>query len=993
MNPGRIGTDSTDAHVVDSHSTRTRRLLERAILKLRSTLWSRRWTIIVHSVLLCGLLLSIFRTYLGSDGLLLYRDWVWPLSLAHPNQIVNVYDPGLWSNAGPDPEGYTRAASSWPVVWLSDLGLGSVRVEQAFVIYAFVVAYLLTFTSATVFIKWARVTGTPFKIEAIRSCFVVVSFANPAALQWLAGMYYTALWSIPILQILFFTPLLAGRLRTMRLPVFSGLALGLGATLDPRIWFWGFVILVPLYVFVIVSQTSRAAIVRQAVITVFLSLPGAILAGFSYLWTGLLSSPVRANTSSVLATVSSNASFPNVLRLQGYWWSLITYAPPSLSILPGGQSLLPSAGLPAFEILPGEAVTFVWLGTLYLIPIVAFACFFNAGVRRRAVPFVCIAVVGIAVASGTNWPFGFLASGELAAGNLPAIGPIFQTIFAGPWYAQTVTEAAFVVLIMLTMIAAVDFRSEFGLRIWRNPPSERSGSAVKLVPPTGVGKRRGALLVVLLVVILLFSSWQLFTGSLYPAGYSPDVSPNGIPSAGAIQGSTPPAADLTVYNQLSSNASSFNVDWPGPATMDAQGPFAPGLADYSYLWNGRSSPSLAMNSPKPFANPPGLTYLIAHDDTQPTSALLSEFGVKFVVVDNMTSDALEQAFGVKSIPQILSFFKNCSNLALIGSYPPTTWVFENEAPATTVYAGQTPVIFESNPMLLGVGNAALAELNLTPVYLAPGAFAGSYPALVGDLPRGSNRSITVLTGTNLSEASIQLRNLSHGGVDATRAGEGIDGESLSLGNGAINFPLWGEPQLSDVAILVNGSVRFATSNTSSPISKVVSSTAANWRIVPNVFLGPGALASLTGTGQVGGLVVLPSGLLENASIPQVTVRASGTLGYRIILGSSGPFFLVLSQEYSSHWIASESGGSVSTAIRGGVTSYTAFRAEGLGATITIQFEASALLPIVLVAYVAFNLLAAAAVIDPLSSKLRRNLARFVRFVCGRSERQTAINRS
>jgi len=852
-------------HVTDAAVT-TRGRLVRPLLIVTDWLYSNWRIIALYSLLFAILVFGALRSYLSSDGFLIYRDWVWPISFSHTTQIVNIYDPGLWSNAGPDPEGFTRSATSWPIAWLQFAGWSPGSVEKVFVVYFYAVDFALTFAAATLFVRWAAQGSSVVGRELLRVAFIVVSFVNPAALQWQAGLYYTAMWSVPILEIICFAALLSPRLISYRLPILAGLLLGIGATLDPRIWFWGFVVAVVLFFAVALRQAHYWPVIRKGVTLVLCSAPGLGMTLFSYYWSGLLETPVRANSVTTLTMVSSNAGPANILQLLGYWWSLMTYAPPGTSILSPQQGFLPTAGSPAYMVIPSGAITGLWLLALALVPILAVIGLLNRKTRSFAIPFTGIALLGIAFAIGTNPPMNFVATSTVSAGKIPVIGPGLQTVFAGPWYAQTVTESAYVVLILLSMIALEDLGTRFGVRAARREGITVVQFYLRKQGGNHRSKRRSIILPVLVLLVVVFSSWQFFTGSFYPAGYTPGVSANGIPGVGALDPTNPPAADVSTYDLLSGNTSAFNVYWPGPATSNSQNPFGPGLAGYSYPWTSRSSPSISMNSPKPFANPIGLAYLISNNITGSASSLLSMYGIKFAVIDNMSSEALLRNFGVSSIHQVLSFFESSPGLELVTNDTPDSWVFENEGPAGTVYPAQIATSYTGPPQVLSVINGALSSLNITAAYLGTGAQVPSLPITLGLTPRTSNRSISILTASNISQIVVKPQVTGFNGALSASVSEYVPG-GLTRN-------------------LLSPYSDWAVSTWSGPTRGSVNVSVLSGRVIQFDHNDSGALVSLEYlsplvANQSGGISANPEGL----------VVASGSIQYRVLNGSVASVWL------------------------------------------------------------------------------------------------------
>src|SRR5438876_4929244 len=90
-----------------------------------------------------ALILASMRDYLLGNGLFLYRDWSWPLS----TKVLPAsnFSPGLITNSGHDPFGFTRIFITWPVLIIQGLSSDSITAEKVYVIYLYSIILVLAF--------------------------------------------------------------------------------------------------------------------------------------------------------------------------------------------------------------------------------------------------------------------------------------------------------------------------------------------------------------------------------------------------------------------------------------------------------------------------------------------------------------------------------------------------------------------------------------------------------------------------------------------------------------------------------------------------------------------------------------------------------------------------------------------------------------------------------------------------------------------------------
>jgi len=673
----------------------------------RSSTGRRLLVFLAHALLLVVLTLAALWTFLSQPGWALFQNWSWPISSQHIVPVVGVYNPYLWSNLVPDPEGFTRAITDWPIFIGSSLGVSTQLQERLFFVFSFVVAYGISFAAATRLVQVLGVIGFPVKREVTRILCIFLFFVNPAALQWLAGGASTFVWGAPLLCLILLDVILASKRWAAKYAAEAGFALGVASLLDPRLFVWGLLSMLVILLIQLLGGTpwrrGGAFLVRASIV----ASPLVLIAWYAYSWGNAVQVSIHYASYSTIASYSSDSGLFYTLELMGYSITSIFYASPSVLQAAGTTALTP-IGSPAFMLGGGDPLSLTWMLSLVTVPFLAFSSLLFRKPRSLVIPLVLVALLSISSAAGTNSPFQVVPELEVLIGQAHAgqIDSVWQTVIAVPWYIQVLTEAVYVPL----MIIGITGYERFFRRLFAHPigiAAAVGGKSYMLVRVRSVrgarsASRRSVAVVFLLVGLLTLGSWQAFSGSYYPAGFSPGVSLAGVPDTGALTPSIVPAADQEIYNTLASSGVARGVYWPGPES-------------YAYPWNEKWSPSIATNSPLPVVNPTGFQYLLDNNLTSDTSSLLASQGIGYVVIDNLTSNASDQVFGTPTVAPVVAFLDRSPGISLVHSYPPDAWLFSVEGGAIATLGDRIlNPLFPSS--LLGEATSGLSSLGIEPVY-------------------------------------------------------------------------------------------------------------------------------------------------------------------------------------------------------------------------------------------------------------------------------------
>jgi hypothetical protein len=499
---------------------------------------------------------------------------------------------------------------------------------------------------------------------------------------------------------------------------------------------------------IMIEQRPKFAFI-VAGLTLLFSLPGIVLTYFSYIWSQG-GSALNFNTVTTIQSVgviSSNSTPLNALSLLGYWWSTITYISP---LDTSGASIGSSStlGNPPYGVFPSA-----WVLAFIAMPFVTYAALLFCGRLNSAlISLSAIALIFTGAAMGTRFPLAPVVSLEVAMTRLPLVGFIWAVTYRVPIYSLTGAVAVYIPLCIFSINSIVD-----RYRKWIKKQGFRLkcklGTRTLVFQYSNSGKRvhshlAGRFLPFVLIVILLLPSWQFVTGDFYPAGYSPESSGNGIPDAGALSPETLPTGDEHVFSWLQQQDKAMgNIYWPGPAGL-------------SYPWtDGKSSSAIASNSPLPESTPEGLTYALESNLTSDVAPLLSKFGIRYIVVDQMPPLAIQAAFGLNNTSLVVQFLSHCPGMELVLAYPPQVWVFQVSRSLGTVSIAGLPVSLSEGSWALPFSTSVLAQLNLSTTFVSPNSvFQGIQNTIgitVGNVSgRLDGKSVSILTPNNLSAQEI-----------------------------------------------------------------------------------------------------------------------------------------------------------------------------------------------------------------------------------------------
>src|SRR5256712_7593898 len=477
-----------------------------------------------------ALILASMRDYLLGNGLFLYRDWSWPLS----TKVLPAsnFSPGLITNSGHDPFGFTRIFITWPVLVIQNLSSNSIIAEKAYVIYLYSIILVLAFTLSYIIVlllnKHSSQRLLGIQAEFFQMAFVLLCFTNFWAIANISGLFYTYLLEFMLFAISFGT--IAYRSCDIQSVLVSGALLSLSIYLDPNLYLFGLIVAgVAILSFTLsgsaVLRTLWKSILRIGTVFV-ITLPSLVTT--LYILSQTTGTSYRGP--SEFLSHSTNLTPDNVFRLLGYWWSTIMFAPPSVMWDHSLATQSSTIGTPPYLLVPSDIVTVLWLMTTWSTPLVAVAALRLRAFRKITIPLSLLALGSFHLTTTVTI--------QLLSQILPGVSPAslvtnaLSTVFGIPDHALILMALSYTLLCGVTIYNLLVARTNYNsLSSSRKP---ETGPATK----RSFSRSAMAILSVILGLFLLaFPSWQLFSGSFYPSG---SIGTEGLSGVGAFSPTTPP---------------------------------------------------------------------------------------------------------------------------------------------------------------------------------------------------------------------------------------------------------------------------------------------------------------------------------------------------------------------------------------------------------------------------------------------------------------------
>ena len=599
----------------------------------------------IDMILILIIPLIALRGFLFKSGYYFYADQGWPLS----NYI---YASGILSFNSLTLFSFSRLIIDWPY-YIITLFTGSVMVtERAFIYYTFVLYLFFAYIFATMITSKFLQTKNKYEIIAVKFIIILFIFSNFVALNLIndGGSYSDNL------NILFIAIILLAFIswKNMRMAfLISTILLTISILVEPDY--------TTFYIISIIVGSSIAGLINRdflyrfkyAILTI---ISAVIPVAFAILGIVLTSSPGSSVTAvgafrvynyGTISFFSRNIKPLYPLILIGHLWSTIVYAPPNILLYGDKISSVKSLMSPSQLLLPNGFITYIWLFTVIMVPVISLISIFFRKTRKITFPVIILFILFYTM-SLVHYirPLFYL---ELYISAIPLIGGSIGTTLDLPGHAINVIASMYYILFSISLVNLMNMhfhvsrKSDMGKSkikisiiknyIW-NSKNEKYFKNNKIQ----------VFVVIFIIFIVIFSGWQAFDGTFYPAR-APDA-PYGN-NVGNTGGYTPLNINSSVihaYDFISSQKTNFNILWIG----------GPAFSNRVY------------ESPHPEASTPNLNYITSNNLSVDFYYNLLYSGVKYVVISNQdiqknSVDIFEYTFsnaGFKNFTDAQSFLRN-----------------------------------------------------------------------------------------------------------------------------------------------------------------------------------------------------------------------------------------------------------------------------------------------------------------------------------------------
>ncbi len=585
------------------------------------------------------------RSFLFTSGYYFYADQGWPLS----NYI---YANGILSFNSLNGFSFSRLIIDWPYYVITLITNNVMITERIFIYYTFVIYTVFAYIFASMITSKFLRTRNKYEIIIVKFIIVLFIFSNFTALNLNAdgGSYSDGL------NIIFIAIILLAFIswKNMRMAfLVSTILLTISILIEPDY--------TTFYVICIVIGSTIAGLINKDFIYRFkyalLTIISAIIPISFIIMDLILTSSIVSTITTVgafrgynlgtIALFSRNIKPLYPLILVGHLWSTIVYAPPNILFYGNKISYVNSLMSPAQLLLPNGFITYLWLFTLIMIPFISLISIIFKETRKITFPVIILFLI-LYVMSLVYYikPLYYL---ELYISKIPIIGGSIGTTLALPGHVINVIASMYYILFSIALINLINVKinsdkDKFLINI------EIIKNYIENIQNTKYLKsnKLKLFIVIFIIFIVLFSGWQAFDGSFYPAR-APDTGYGN--SVANIGGFTPLSINSSVihaYDFISSQKNNFNILWIG----------GPAFSNRGYA------------SPHPIASILNLNYIVLNNMTTDFYYNLLYSNVKYVVISNQdiqknAPDIYEFTFsnaGFKNFTDAQNFIQNTTGL-------------------------------------------------------------------------------------------------------------------------------------------------------------------------------------------------------------------------------------------------------------------------------------------------------------------------------------------
>ncbi|MDG7041379.1 MAG: hypothetical protein JRN66_09010 [Nitrososphaerota archaeon] len=589
------------------------------------------------------------RGLLFGGGFYAYSDQHWPLSVHVVNMGI------LWlkplGGAGDQLDlTFTRIIVDWPYYLLIHLTSNIGLVERIFIYYTFVLYTVIALLFATFAVSKLYSGNNKIIAETIKLIIVLFIFSNLSALNLNAdGGSFTDGLILIFMAISFLSFSLCNPRRAFMV---ATLLLNVSILLDPD---YTTFFIITIIVGAAISGLINRDFTRRLGFAFLSSISSAITAVYliiqlylnSPLGSTLGAAATSARSFGSLYGGSSNINPLYVLILIGHAWSTMVFTSPNAILYANKISYIKGLMSPTQVILPPGFLTYVWIFTLIMIPFLSFLSLIFKKYQKVTLPAAGLAAIFLLMATVVYDKS--LLGLEWAIVRIPVIGGTIGTTLSLPGHAINALASIYYVLFSVTVIGLLgkaEKISQINIMFSLTENLKKSFS-FNTKKASGYLKTFTALF---LIFIVLFSGWQAYNGTFWPAR-APEVPyGNGVANIGAFSPVPINKSVLSAYNLISSLNENYGVIWVGGPIYSLR---SFGLPEYGYA--------------------PQYSFLVQHDMKGALYYYLLYGGVKYFIISN--DDILEnitdiggttfQEAGFENYTQAQDFLSSVPGLKMI----------------------------------------------------------------------------------------------------------------------------------------------------------------------------------------------------------------------------------------------------------------------------------------------------------------------------------------
>ena len=710
-------------------------------------------TLFVEALVSSGLILISLRSYLFGNGFFDYADQYWVPSLYSPHLV---YLCATYYNSYVGVLGYTRSSIAGIGIILSYLFRSPIIQEKVFILYTFIIFLTFSYILATilykVLVEKLSLQLTFLKQEIFKAFLVIAIYSNIAIINLNVD---GGTWSDGLIMV-FIAIVVSYSVYTRSWVKATGvmaLFLSLSIFLDPD-YYLGFVVVIFVSSLFVKRSRFYERLLTPAVATV-LSLPVLI-----YILDGLIitsagiTNPL-AERPIVTVFGLAHLNLITSILLVGHFWSTYAISPPSIFFMAGKNTIVPYFG--DIVLLPPSWLTYVWILTLSLYPIIALLSLFIKRTAKISLPFGITWLASFVLSIW--WKIPLISNALFYLANLSFIGPaigttlslgghymniegVSETVLIGilmfnilygkpsfyPWFKRfgyivfTGVSISFVIdswftiysitgivlersyLISLVMILTL-FLSLYLERNTIRKIFERLRKTIRLSSTNKFFKYVTAIAIVTIVVM---TGWQAFNGSFYPQR-SFSGSSRGILSTsdGPYSPVFIPNYVIDSFDNYTANSTYETVFYAPQMPNNFDGEYEGGYL--SYLINNNYSSFISA-----FLDAENIRYIITYEDSSEITNALNSSGLYHFVIG-------PGAYVYENFKEKGNYYN--ANLMLNYSGPTLRYLL-----AYKIFGSLnvTPVFSESANKSIGFNSYSDTVNVLSPLYLASNYKYGTF---------------------------------------------------------------------------------------------------------------------------------------------------------------------------------------------------------------------------------------------------------------------------